>query len=791
MVIIYLTLAWSAGILIASGSPASSQLALWIITGAAISGAVLLRHDRRQRLIFACIAAASLGMLRMSAASAPPSPDALAHYNDQGWFAVEGVIIDEPDIRDTQVNLRVRVDALRHYEDSTDVAGVALIQAPRYGDYAYGDRITASGTLLTPAEFDDFSYRDYLARQGIYTLIPNAAVTITAHDQGNPLFAALLTLKQRARLLIANTLPEPQASLLTGILLGVETGISPEVRDAFNATGASHVIAISGFNMTLIAGLLSRMLGVIWPQRRRLTAILSIGAVAVYTLFVGAAPAVVRAAIMSSLLVIAPLFNRRTYVPASLAFAALLMSLDSPFVLWDVGFQLSFAAVLGLALFVHPVEGIFRRMLAPLFSSDTVEKLLQLLSEPLIVTLAAQITTLPLIAYYFGRFSLSSFAVNFLILPVQTPLLLLGGLAVIIGLIVPLAGQPFFWGSWLFLSWTVEVVRFFARMPGGNLALDISGGGVAVFYLAIIAGAIVQGTSPGWKRRIGQLLTSRGASLALMGAGAITAAVLWLAVLAQPDGLLHVTFLETGHSNGVLIVTPEGSQILVDGGKYPTRLLTALGDHLPFWDRDLDLLILTQPKNTQIAGIPAVLDRYTVHQVFTNGQHADADNYLALLDRLTEQAIPTQAIFAGYTIQTDDGLQIEVLHPQAIPAADSKPNDEGMVLRVTYGEASFLLTPDMSEQAEAVLVNSGQWLHGTVIQLPSHGSNVVSSAALLDAAGAQLAVVQVDTGNRYGHPAEDVIERLQDTPLYRTDHHGEVSISTDGQTLWITTARMQ
>ena len=128
--------------------------------------------------------------------------------------------------------------------------------------------------------------------------------------------------------------------------------------------------------------------------------------------------------VWGSLLVIAPLFNRRTYVPASLAFAALLMSLDSPFVLWDVGFQLSFAAVLGLALFVHPVEGIFRRMLAPLFSSDTVEKLLQLLSEPLIVTLAAQITTLPLIAYYFGRFSLSSFAVLSLLSPAGT-----GGMA--------------------------------------------------------------------------------------------------------------------------------------------------------------------------------------------------------------------------------------------------------------------------------------------------------------------------------------------------------------------------
>ncbi len=786
MTLIYLTLAWTAGIILGQYDNPITPVVWGTVALLAAVGAALIRKDRTQRRLLACLAVGILGLLRMNAASAPPGPDALRSTNGQGWRSFEGVIVAEPDVRDTHVNLRVAVEVTSRYEDTTAIQGTALVQAPRYGGYAYGDRIRFSGTPLTPPEFDDFSYRDYLARQGVFTLVPNAAVEILSGGHGSALMEAMLSLKRQAQTLIADSLPEPQASLLTGILLGVETGISPEVRDAFNATGASHVIAISGFNMTLIAGLLSRMLAIAWPRRRVLTVVIGSIAILVYTLFVGADPAVVRAAIMSILLIAAPLFRRRTYVPASLALAALVMSALDPFVLWDVGFQLSFAAVLGLALFTTPVEQAFRRALSRFFPTEKVEQLLRLLSEPLIVTLAAQITTLPLIVYYFQRLSLSSFAVNFLILPAQTPLLLLGGLATLVGLVVTPLAQPLYWGAWVFLSWTVEVVRLFARLGGDYLA-QVDGRLVLVFYLGILVGAIAQGTRPGWIRKIGPFLHGRRFGVVALGAGVIVAVMLGAAVMALPDGRLHVHFLDSGHSNAVLIETPDGAHILVDGGRYPTRLLTALGDHLPYWDREIELLILTQPKDAQIAAVPAMLARYTISQVLTNGQQADTENTLALQQALAERSIPVLPVVAGYTVETSEGVRLEVLHPQAPPEADSEPNDEGLVLRISYGDASFLLTPDLSEQAEAALLASGRWLHGTVLQIPAHGSNSVTGEAFLAAVGPQVAVVQVDPGNRYGHPAPEVVARLGNVPLYRTDEHGTVTFSTNGQTIEIST----
>ncbi len=789
MTLIYLTLAWCAGIVLVRLSSGLSPLVALLGALAGVGLAIAQRRNRTWRVAWLCLAAAALGTLRMMAASAPPGPASLASYNGRGWRTFEGIIVAEPDVRDTHVNLRVAVNRMNHYQETAAIHGTALIQAPRYGDYAYGDRILFGGEPLTPPEFDDFSYRDYLARQGVYSLVYNAEVNILSHDNGSRFTGALLALNRRGRDLIADILPEPQASLLTGILLGVETGISPDVRDAFNATGTSHVIAISGFNMTILAALLSRMLTLIMPRRRRLAFLISATAIGVYTLFVGSDPSVVRAAIMSILLIAAPLFRRKTYTPASLALAALLMSLDDPFVLWDVGFQLSFASVLGLALFVSPLDRLLQRGLNRFLSQERAERLAQLLGEPVVVTLAAQIATLPLIGFYFGRFSTLSLLVNFLILPVQPLILFLGGAATLTGLLAAGLAVPLYWATWVFLAWTTGVVRFFATLPGASLPLQIDGGMALVFYGGMLLVTVLQGTQPNWPARLKNALSVRRTAVLVLGAGAITAALLWIAALNLPDGRLHVFFLDMGHSNAVLIRTPGGSTVLVDGGQYPTRLLTALGDHLPFWERDLALLVLTQPKPAQVTALPAVLERYRVAQILTNGQQPASETVLALYQTAADQHIPVQAVIHGYTAEISDGVRLEVLYPFEPPAPDSKPEEAGLVLRLTYGEASFLLTPDLDPSVEQALLHRGIALHGTVLELASHGSGRVSGEPFLTAVSPQVAVVQVEPGNRSGLPAPEVVDRLGAVPLFRTDTMSEIAITTDGRTLWIDTAR--
>jgi competence protein ComEC len=180
---------------------------------------------------------------------------------------------------------------------------LVLVQAPRTTTYRYGDPVKVTGELLTPPTGDDFSYRDYLARDGIYSLMQFAQVEITGERQGNPLRTTLLDFRSSAHTTILRLLPDPESSLLAGILLGIESGIAPAIREDFNATGAAHIIAISGTNMVILAALLQSVSQRFLPKTG--STIATIVGVVGYAIFVGGDPAVVRAAIMSTLALIA------------------------------------------------------------------------------------------------------------------------------------------------------------------------------------------------------------------------------------------------------------------------------------------------------------------------------------------------------------------------------------------------------------------------------------------------------------------------------------------------------
>ena len=171
-----------------------------------------------------------------------------AAYNDQQKsVTVEGVVVGEPDARDGYTNLRVEADRLINTDQPTrTVRGLILVQAPPFTDFRYGDRIRAEGQLQTPTNTGDFDYREYLARQDVYSIMSRPRVSVLARDQGFAPLGWLYSFKAHAKNVIGQILPEPQASLLTGILLGDDSGITHSVQDAFRATGTSHIIAISG-----------------------------------------------------------------------------------------------------------------------------------------------------------------------------------------------------------------------------------------------------------------------------------------------------------------------------------------------------------------------------------------------------------------------------------------------------------------------------------------------------------------------------------------------------------------
>ena len=788
MTLLYLVAAWLTGIFLAAQSHTTALT--WLALAVAAVGMAFVAHRQRPwRLFFLCGALLAFGAARYAWADRPLSDEHIAHYNDSGPVTFTGVVIEDADPREQYVNLRVSVEQVETPGGATPSEGLVLVQAGRYGDYQYGDRVRASGQLKTPPEFDDFSYRDYLARRGIHAILPDATVTVLEHDQGKPWMAVLYNVKSHAQRTINRLLPSPQAPLLSGILIGVESSIPPDVRDDFDRTGTSHIIAISGSNIIVVIQVL---MGLLKPSlgTRRAASVTLVG-VAGYTLLVGADPAVMRAAIMGGLALVAAQLGRRTYGYTSLAFAAWLMTLWNPHTLWDLSFQLSAGATLGLLLFSEDFTAALQRLLERGFAQETAQEVTRWLSEPLVVSVAAQITTTPLILFTFGRLSIISLAANIFIVPVQSSIMVLGWLAVLVGMIWPLLGQPLAWIAWLPLTYTLKMAHALGRLDWASV--DVPGFStthITLFYGALALLAVMQLQHPDDRRTLLRALSRRITPLALGGTALVLTFLVWATALTQPDGKLHVWFLDVGQGRAVLIQTPNGAQILVDGGPNPARLRSAVGDALPFWDAELDILIVTQPKYEAINALPALLERYDVRQAFSNGQPSQGESMLALRDALGDT--PLQALSAGNRLQTSDDVQIEVLHPQVTPAALDQPENTGLVLKITYGEATFLLTPDLNAEGEQAMLSAGWYVGSTVLELPFRGRASANDAQFLNAVQPQVAVVGVEASNYQQLPDADVIERLRTyttQPLYRTDHHGTVEIVTDGHTLQVFTAR--
>jgi competence protein ComEC len=573
----------------------------------ALSALFLYRQTPRTQTLATLSLALLAGAFRFSFFQPVFDETHIAFYNDSpDPLTLTGLVVDEPDIRDTYINLRLEVESLQRGEAAQPVEGLILVRAPRYPERFYGDRLAVTGQLETPPIFEDFDYRDYLARSGIHAMIRRPRIELLQQNQGNPFWTVLFAFKTRASETLNHILPEPYASLLNGILLGLETGIPRDLYESFSLTGSSHIIVISGSNIALIAGIFlllgQRLIG------KRYAPPLAIVGIIIYTFLVGADAAVSRAALMGIVLMLAVWSGRPGMAINSLFFSALVLTIINPLFLWDVGFQLSFLATLGLIVLVPPLEKTIFRSLQRLLKKEQVGLTMALLSELLIVTLAAQLITGPLIVYQFGRFSLVSLLTNLLILPVQPPIMIVGGLAMLAGMIWLPLGQLLGWLVWLPLAWTVWIVEQTARLPLASLDL----GRFPFWLLALIYAALAAWVW--WLNQPGQekesrphwALPSLGSfqTRLWLGGASVTGLLIWLAVFTLPDGRLHIAFLDIGQGDAILVTLPDGRQMLIDGGPSATALNWRLGQEMPFWDRTLELVVNTHPDADHLAGLP-------------------------------------------------------------------------------------------------------------------------------------------------------------------------------------------
>jgi len=740
-----------------------------------------LRRPAMAILALPCAVLVVVGGLRFDAAR--PSPGSIASQVDAGLVTFRGVVLDDPDESGPTVRARVAVREVLSDDGWYPSDGGVLLSLASGTRLRYGDLVEVRGKLRLPPSSGEFDYRNYLLRQGVDVVAERPTVQRVTGGQGNDVLAAVYAVRRRLGGSLSDALPEPQAALGRGILLGQRAAIPESVSDDMNAAGVSHLVAISGYNVSLLAGLVVGMLA--WLVGRRQAALMALGVIAGYTLLVGAGPPVLRAAIMGSLFLVAGIVGRPASAGTSILIAAAAMTGWQPWAIEDVSFQLSFASTLAIVYVSVPAARWVEWAAAHLGLAE-VPGVRSLLVEPLAVTAAAMAGTAPLIALSFHRISLVSLAANMVLVPAFPAILLTSAVAAVAGLASGAAGEFFGWFAWLGLSFMIETSHAFATLPAAVFDVPAFGMGHAAMAYAVVAVAGL------WLARLPRpsaprLRPFKYPVIPWLGLAALAvAAMAWSAATGGADGRLHVTVLDVGEGDAILVTGPDGTRLLVDGGRSGQEALAALGRRLGYRQRSLAAALLTHPDQDHSGGLAAVLERYRVGAAAAGPAWSDSPGFQAWEDAVADEGLDVEPLQQGGRIDLGAGAFVEVVWPPA----DAPPGDNNVsvVLRITWRDVSFLLTADIDQETERTLLLTGVRLSAEVLKVAHHGSAGSSSAEFVAAVRPAVAVISVGE-NPYGHPSGAVVERLRPAAVFRTDQSGDVDVSTDGRRIWVTTGR--
>jgi competence protein ComEC len=700
--------------------------------------------------------------------------------------------------------------------------GRLLVRAARWAPLPeavrIGEELRVEGRLkaLTPgsAGGSSFDFSAHLRTRGVAAELLLDRAERTGRRRGG-LAGALDRMRERAQRAVGAGMAPHDGALLRGMVLGQDEAIDAALRDDFRDSGLAHLLAVSGQNVMLLAALaLPALMLAGLGLRARLAALVAL--IALYVPLAGAGPSLQRAGVMGVAGIAAMAASR----PASRSYALLLAAAATlawnPRSWTDPGWQLSFAAVVGILVIGVPMSRSLRRAADDLVqprASPTqggpaaaeparghalVIGGLRLLADGVAITVSATLATAPLLAHHFGSVPLAGLPANLLALPAVAPAMWLGMLKIALGQ----AGGP---GNSLAdafgglaavpVAYIASLAERCADLPGGQLTLPLtSAPSLLVAYAVLAAATLVAGRlarpltarlperAARWRRlpRAHRLALATAAALALLAAAA--------PALDGPDppGRLTVRFLDVGQGDATLIQHPDGTAVLFDGGPPEAgvaRLLRKAGVER------LALVVATHASRDHHGGLAAVLESFPVETLLDGGDGTADPAFRDLIRAAEDRGIRRIPAIAPLTLHLAGGrLRIELLSPPPRPPgpAPEDPNPRAAVALVTAGAFDLLLSADAESDALAPL----DLPDVDAMKVPHHGSADPGLPELLEAASPELAAIEVGP-NTYGHPAPSTLTALERAGVatYRTDRHGTVTLTIDRGEMRVGTER--
>lgn len=568
-------------------------------------------------------------------------------------------------------------------------------------------------------------------------------------------------------------LPLKEASVLEAMLLGDKQNLDTSVKETYRKSGISHILAISGLHISIISALLWLILDTL-KLNKRVSSTIILTVLIVYCIFTGNSVSTTRAVIMIGIVLFGNIIYYQSDIYTSIATAAFVLLIYQPLYLYDVGFQLSFGAVISIIVLSPVLERIY-------FIPKTIRSYL-------ISTLAASLGTYPIIAYHFNTISVIGVAVNLLVLPLASILVCFGIISTVVSFIWLELGK-FLCGIVYFILvfyeniCTIASTIPFSQIVTGQPNLIL----IFIYYTIILATAYYYYLNKQKRQSLKKYMLYMQIFLLIISA----------IVIFKPKDL-EIVYLDVGQGDSIAIHTAKNKNILIDGGGNISKPLEEanMGTQivLPYLRykgiNRLDCVFVSHPDGDHIIGILELLDYIKINQIFIADTDAKNDLLETLEMKASKYNIPINKLSKGNIVKVDDSISFECIYPTKDILIDSDDyNNNSLVLYMDYNNSKFLFTGDIEKEAEDRIIKDYKKLDTDILKVAHHGSKTSSTQNFVDMVQPKVAVISSGKNNYYGHPHKEVLDRYKNINIYNTADDGAILIKPKNNKLIISTMR--